>query len=394
MPRGRKLGYDEGSVYWDGSVNMWRGAITVGGRRYRVSGLSKTEATNLLGALRLAVNIDKPTDEPTVGQWVAWWLENVGTPEEDSSGATRSNYRWALEQTSPIWGIKISELKAADVNRLLGSLAKRKPSKPTSRGGRRGPLGQSALRRVRFALRVVLDAAVAEERLTVNVAQPELARLPTSARPVRRRRPLTRDEANRLMATARDHRLGALVGVMLWCGLRPGEVTGLTWDCIDFKNETMSIRQSRKIATNGTMTIEDTRAYNRTLRIPNVPTAPVLNLLRVHGQMQETERLAAPAWKYDDLVFANSIGDYIDPSNLRRELARLCNDASIPVVITPNELCHSCTSLLGELGVPDAHIAALLGRRNNPMLDTPSGPQAIDVVDLTEAQGRMLATDT
>ena len=77
------------------------------------------------------------------------------------------------------------------MNRMLGQLATRKASKPGSRGGRRGPLGESALRRVRFALGVVLDAAIADGRLTVNVAQPKLARIPRTAPQVRPRRSLT-----------------------------------------------------------------------------------------------------------------------------------------------------------------------------------------------------------
>jgi integrase len=391
MARSRKLGYGEGSVYWDESVQLWRGAVTIDGRRHRVSGLTKSEATEALGQLRDTVNAGKPADDPTLGQWVEWWLEHVGAPKEGSGESTRENYRWALAQTAPIWGVKLSELRAADVNRLLGSLAKRKATKPSSRGGRRGPLGESALRRVRFALSAVLDAAIADGRLVVNVANPKLARIPSGARQIRPRRSLTFDEATGLMDAAEGHRLEALVAVMLWCGLRPGEVTGLTWDCIDFKNETMTVRQSRKVGIDGAMDLGETKAKSdRTFRIPDLPSAPVLRLLAAHQTQQKKDRLAAPVWEYEDLVFTNAIGDYIDPSNLRREIAGLCENAGIFPAITPNELRHSCTSLLRELGVHDSHIAALLGHRDTRMIDKHYGHRVVDVVDLTEAQGRML----
>ena len=197
MARGRKLGYGEGTVYFDRSVQLWRGAITIDGQRRRVSGLTKKEAQDALGALREAVNSGLPSEDTTVGEWVAWWLENVGAPKEGSGEATRANYRWALEQTSAIWSIKLRDLKAADVNRLLGKLATRKHTKPGARGGRRGPLGDSALRRVRFALGVVLDAAIADGRLSLNVAQPKLARIPRTAQQVRPRRSLTPEEAEK-----------------------------------------------------------------------------------------------------------------------------------------------------------------------------------------------------
>jgi integrase len=391
MARGRKLGYGEGSVYYDKSVGLWRGAITIDGRRQRVSGLTKTEATDALGALRNAVNendgVPPAEEDITVGEWVAWWIESVGAPKENSSEATRENYRWALEQTSSIWSIKITDLKAADVNRMLGKLATRKRSKPGSRGGRRGPLGESALRHVRHSLGVVLDAAVADGRHNVNVAQPRLARIPRTAQQVRPRRSLTPEEAEQLLEAAEGHRLQALVGLMLYCGLRPGEATGLTWDCVDLKQETLAVRQSRKVAPNGSMEIGATKAHSdRTIRIPG----PVVDLLRQHQVRQKEERLAAPVWEQPDLVFTNGIGDYIDPSNLRREIAALCEDAGISPTISPNELRHSCASLLRHLGLPLAQIADFLGHRDTRMLDKHYGHPVTPVIDLTEAQGRML----
>jgi integrase len=390
MARTRKLGYGEGSVYFDKSKGTWRGAINIDGRRHRVSGLTKTEATETLGALRDAVNGgDLNIADPTLGEWVAWWLDNVGAPKEDSSEATRENYRWALEQTSSIWPIKLGDLKAADVNRMLGKLATRKSSKPSSRGGRRGPLGESALRRVRHSLGVVLDAAIADGRLNVNVAQPKLARIPRTAQSVRPRRSLTPDESVQLLDAAKAHRLQALIGVMLYCGLRPGEATGLEWDGVDLEEETLAIRQSRKVAPNGTMDIGGTKAHSdRTIRIP----APVVELLREHELRQKKERLKAPVWEHPGLVFTNAIGDYIDPSNLRREVAGLCKDAGISPAITPNELRHSCASLLRHLGLPLAQIADFLGHRDTRMLDKHYGHPVTPIIDLTEAQGRMLTS--
>ena len=89
-------------------------------------------------------------------------------------------------------------------------------------------------------------------------------------------------------------------------------------------------------------------------------------------------------------VFTNAIGDYIDPSNLRREIAGLCDDAGISPAISPNELRHSCASLLRHLGVPATQIADFLGHTDTRMLDKHYGHRVTPVIDLTEAQGRML----
>ena len=179
------------------------------------------------------------------------------------------------------------------------------------------------------------------------------------------------------MAAAEGHRLEALIGVMLYCGLGHGEATGLTWDCVDLKNETLAVRQSRKMAPDGTMSIGGTKAQSdRTIRLP----APVVSLLREHQKRQKPERLAAPVWEHDDLVFTDPIGDYIALWNLRRE------------AISPNELRHSCASLLRHLGIPMAQIADFLGHRDTRMLDMHYGHPVTPVIDLTEAQGRMLGS--
>ena len=62
--------------------------------------------------------------------------------------------------------------------------------------------------------------------------------------------------------------------------------------------------------------------------------------------------------------------------------------------ISPNELRHSCASLLRLAPAPPwaTHGAdcRLLGHRDTRMLDKHYGHPVAPVIDLTEAQGRML----
>ena len=99
-----------------------------------------------------------------------------------------------------------------------------------------------------------------------------------------------------------------------------------------------------------------------------------------------------PPLAHEDLVFTNPIGDYIDRWNLRREVAALCKDASIFRAIAPNELRHSCASLLRHREVCNTQIADFLGHTDTRMLDKHYGHRVTPVIDLTEAQGQMLGT--
>lgn len=386
MARPRKLGYGEGTIYFDKSVGLYRGAITIDGRRRRVSGATRQAALEALDELRGDVATGVPTgDDTRLSTWIAWWLTFVGAARENPSEATEANYRWALAQCDSIGGTRLRDLTTADVEALLRRLATRKASKPKNgRGGRKGPLGRSSLARVRFALSEVLQEAVRRDMVARNVAA--AAKLPRTAAPPRARRSLTPPEAAALTEAAEGDRLEALVAVMLYCGLRPGEVTGLTWDCIDFDEATLTVRQSRKVGPSGWMSIGPTKAQSdRVQRMPERVAAT----LRAHELRQKAQRLAAPAWEDMNLVFTNEIGRPIDPSNLRREIARLCKDAGVEP-ISPNELRHSAASLLVNAGVGLEEVADFLGHANVRMLAQTYRHRIKRVVDLTEAQARML----
>lgn len=387
MARPRRLGYGEGTVYFDRSKGVYRGAITVDGVRRRVSGDTRQAALEALDRLRgdLLANATPVGDDTRLSTWISWWLENVGAAKPDPSASTEDNYRWALEQASSIGGKRIRELTTADIEGLLRHLSSRKPSQRTGRSGRRGPLGKSSLLRVRFALGVVLEEAQRLDMIGRNVAR--LARLPRTAEASRPRRSLSPTEADDLMDAARQDKVDALVGVMLYCGLRPGEATGLTWDCIDFTERTLTVRQSRKMLPDGSMVIGATKAESD--RVQRLPDA-IYDALKAHELQQERERLDAPAWDDLGLVFPNGIGRYIDKNNLRREVMRLCRDAGMQP-ISPNELRHSAATLLVSAGASLQEVADFLGHKNTRMLQAVYRHKTRRPVDLTAAQERVFA---
>ena len=195
------------------------------------------------------------------------------------------------------------------------------------------------------------------------------------------------------MEAAEGHRAGPLVAIMLYCGLRPGEVTGLTWDCIDFRRHEVVVRQSRSVRPDGTMVIGATKAYSdRVQQIPDSPAAPVLGLLREHQVAQKKARLASKAWQDDDLVFPNEIGRpdlLLEPPKGGHEPMRGRKASSRSVRTNYDTRPRFSTRERGR--------AARGGRRlpgscqcADAGADLPSPGQACRV-NLTEAQGRMLS---
>jgi site-specific recombinase XerD len=148
----------------------------------------------------------------------------------------------------------------------------------------------------------------------------------------------------------------------------------------------MTVRQSRKLLPGGTMVMGATKAHSdRVFKMPLV----VLDALKAHKTQQAEERLAAPAWEDHGLVFCNSIGRPLDPSNLRRDLTQRCEEAGVER-ICPYELRHSTASLLVDKGLPLEEVSDLLGHKDVRMLAQVYRHRTKRVVDLTDAQDRML----
>jgi integrase len=165
------------------------------------------------------------------------------------------------------------------------------------------------------------------------------------------------EQATQLLNAAEGDRLAALYKTGLMLGLRPGELLGLFWSDLDFEAGTLRVARTLK-RERGQLNIGDpkTSGSRRALTMP----APVLDALRLHRTQQAAEKVTAPTWENDDLVFTTMIGTPLDPSNLRRGFARITKQAGLGHW-HPHELRHSAASILSASGVPIEQIADILG---------------------------------
>ncbi|WP_345637162.1 tyrosine-type recombinase/integrase [Rugosimonospora acidiphila] len=98
--------------------------------------------------------------------------------------------------------------------------------------------------------------------------------------------------------------------------------------------------------------------------------APLVQALRQHKEAQATEReRAGKSWKDHDLVFPTAIGTPMDPRNLNRHFADLCDRAGVRRVRF-HDLRHSCATLLDEQGVKIENIQDVLGHSSPTITKT------------------------
>jgi len=342
--------YGDGSVFFDQKKDRWIGIFVVGhtmdGRRIRrrVHGRTKTEARSRLREIQTEFTKTQVAADGSmrVGPYLDKWLIEIIEPRAESINTFDGYESIVRNHLKPSLGKKrLRDLSPDDVDGLL-------------RAKRASGLSHSTVARIRTALVKALRHAERFGYVNRNVAQ--LVDLPRAPR--RQGRSLDVTQAKALLVAARGERLEAAVHCGLLLGLRPGEVLGLCWSDVDLDAGLLSVTRSLKRERNQLRLGEPkTPGSKRTLAIP----IDVLDALRRHRTRQRREQLmAGEMWVEIDLIFATEIGTPTDPSNLRRDLHRLCESAGIGSW-SPNELRHSFASLLSHSGVSLERIADAMG---------------------------------
>ncbi len=173
-------------------------------------------------------------------------------------------------------------------------------------------------------------------------------------------------------------RLGLLVG------MRPGELAGLRWGDIDFESRHLTVGHAVQMCGSRGFHVDvlKTSASHRTIGLPAVAIAELRKqLLRTTSGETVTTTFAGR------LVFPSRPRDRPRAEQRRRELTRICAAAEVPR-ITPNELRHTCATLLNDDGVPLELIADMLGHTTTSMLQRhyrhrvrPSADAAVRTMD-------------
>lgn len=202
---------------------------------------------------------------------------------------------------APVLGdVRLSKLDAETVEAFLDA---------------RADLSKSTLDKLKTILAQSFDFGIRRRQMDWNPAR--VAELPTGACSTREGRALLGSEARALLNVTREHRVGAWVVCAITLGMRPGEVSGLTWEAIDFHSGTLTVYQALGKAA-GELVLNPTKTKRtRTLDMPEITAAA----LREHRIRTSEERLMmGELWpaRWSSLVFVSENGTPLDSANVRR----------------------------------------------------------------------------
>lgn len=267
------------------------------------------------------------------------WLE---LKKMEISMHNYETYKGYLKHFQPVWDAEISKITTADLQAIINNLAELNPNtqKPTSK---------SSLTRFKLIASMVFEFAIENRIIEFNPAK--YIKIPKSA-PKEERRALTKEEQQWVVNTPHRCQLAAMI--MLFAGLRKGELLALTWSDIDLVNGTIDINKSVEYY-GGKFNVKNgakTESGIRTIEIPEI----LINFLKA----QEKKSL---------IVFPNRNGGILSESSWKRcwnDYLKTLNEkyGNLPVTVsgkkkdifvidrfTAHNLRHTYASILYEAGV-------------------------------------------
>lgn len=317
----RKRGQNEGTIRkridgrWEGRAIIGR---TIDGKPKFKYILRKTraEVASELSKVLAELAEDSYIDETKVTfvGWLKTWLETYAKPSIKLS--TYTSYETYIRgHCTPYF----KNLKLKDLNpKILQDFFNTKLT-----GGRldnkEGGLSDKTLKNLYNMIHASLKQAYLNEMIKKNIC--EFIKVPKVSR--KEMRVLTREEQTNLITASRNHRLGIVVILDLFTGMRLGEILALRWNDIDFNKNLIYVKNTIKRVTthnsDGSKTeiILDTPKTDNSYRV--IPLIDEMKIeLKNHLKIQNKEKqIAGTAYKNKNFVFCNEIGEPYDQKTFK-----------------------------------------------------------------------------
>jgi integrase len=355
-----KRGNNEGSIYED-PRGFYRASLSVdGGKRKYFSGKTRKDVAKKLNTAIEAQDkgLPLPGERLTLEKYLADWLANTIKPGRRAG--THLLYETAVRlHVAPVIGkVPLAKVGPQHVQKLqAGMLAK--------------GIGVKRIKLIRACLSAALTQAVRWNLLVRNPVS--LVEPPHEEQ--EEPRPLTPEQAARLLSVARGHDFEQLYTVMLATGLRISEALGLRWfdvdraelGGVDLEAKQLHVRQQITIIPGQPWTLTPPKSKSGKRSVPLIPVAiAALHAQRARGL--ELQVHAFPGtWQEHGFVFCDELGQPIVGRRVERVFKQHLQRAGLPTDFTPHSLRHSCGTWLTAQRVPDRVVMGILGHSSPSM---------------------------
>ena len=291
------------------------------------------------------------------------WKRDYGSKE--LAPTTYKRYCRMLEtRLLPYFGhFYINKIRPTDIMKFYDLLEK--DTQLVRKKGNNGlktkkPLSGKTILEHHRLLRAMLHKAVYWQLIVANPA--ERVQAPKARKPKRRSYD---DEQTKILLenlellSIEDTKYKVAIILTIFTGVRLGELMGLEWQDVDFKNGIISInRSSQYLSDMGVFTkTPKTESSIREIAIPEF----IISLLEEYKLWYEEQKsIYGELWTNSDRLFVQADGKPMHPSSISKWFVRYVSTIGLPV-INFHGLRHTNASLLVAQNVDIAVVSARLG---------------------------------
>lgn len=222
---------------------------------------------------------------------------------------------------------------------------------------RNSKLSASLLNKMRICMAQIYETAIANQIVSFSPCTTVAVK---SVQKSKEKETYTPEECKEIIESAKSHRFGLYIRIILQMGLRPSELCGLKWEDIDFKQGTMSIKRACT-DLNGMAVVGEPKSAKskRVIPIPG-DLLEALNENRAQGYViiSATGKNISPrtftAKRYD-VFFKNTGLRKLTPKQMRSTCGTLLY-----------EKCHDIYAVKAFLGHSDIKVTSNIYVQPNP----------------------------
>jgi len=329
---------------WEGRYTAGRDPAT--GKQIFKNVLGKTQAEvkeKLKRALENARKIDiTRTGKYTVEMWMDEWFENVCKIKVRPS--SHQTYRGYIDHhiTPHIGDIPLEKLSTMDLQKLYRKLTNKGRVERLEATHQPKGLSAKTVRNINQVISSAMDFAVAQKIIPENpckaVALPKIEHKEMQTIPA--------EQLQAFLEEAKATGVYEMYYIELATGLRRGELLGLKWADIDWKNGIIKVR--RQVARVDGEIVEAPLKTKNSYRAVSI-SQQAIEVLKT--QREKTN---------DQYVFPSPNGGPISPDSVNNMLKRVLARAGIPKVRF-HDLRHTFATIALQNGVDIKTLSSMLG---------------------------------
>jgi integrase len=331
----------------------YMGRFRFDGERYTVYDLELKEVKRKLADLKYEVEhgLFAKQENITVSGWFDIWIKEYKEPtvKRGTVGVYRDNFNSYLKDT--IGKKKLKDIRPEHIQKIYNDLNKKGYSRNT-------------IELVSVVLSGMYKQALKNKIIRENPVP--LATLP-KAEEHKEPRVMTVIEQKQFLEYAKDSYLHDMFELALSTGMRSGELRGLEWKNVDFKNKVIHVLRTL-VYVNNDYLLDTPKTASSRRDIPMLDNVVVL-FKQSKKKQAEDRLLLGDKWRakegLDNLVFTTETGYPINRDMLKQEVNRVIDNIHKDKLkfdhITPHTFRHTFATRCIENGMSPQVLKTLLG---------------------------------